>query len=173
MCPPADKSHVEAWKSLIDLSKTIISIASTVLTALIGFYVLNQSKFDVSYINYVAPILLVLSILSAIYGFGKAIRVVKTGVSETLGIIFINISVGLLVAGILFISLIKFNKNESLDVVLTNITKETRTFESALNPKHIKKLELIDSNYLITYDTDGKIINITYSLNEDKIVKVE
>lgn len=173
MCPPTDKSHVEAWKSLIDLSKTTISIASMVLTALIGFYVLNQSKFDVSNINYVAPILLVLSILSAIYGFGKAIRVIKTGTSETSGVIFINISVVLLVAGILFISLIEFNKNEPLNVVLENITKETKTFETELSPKFIKKLVLIDSNYLITYDIDGEIKKITYSLKENKIVSIE
>ncbi len=173
MCSPNDNSHVEAWKSLIDLSKMTMSIASTVLTALIGFYVLNQYKFDSSNYNYLAPILLVLSILSAIYGVGRSVRVIKTGISETLGVIFTNIAVIFLVAGILSIALIKFNKTDSLDVVLANIEKETITLKNKFSPKLVKKVEIINLNYLITYEIDTKTVKVIYSQEKNKIIQIE
>lgn len=173
MCTQNDKSHVEAWKSLIELSKTTLSISSAVLTALIGFYVLNQSSFSASKINYMAPALLVLSILIAIYGFGRAIRSIKTGTSEPAGVGLTNTSVILLVAGILSTSLIEFNNNKSLDVVLANIEKESATFETKLSPKFMKKVEVVNSNYLVIYEAGAKTTNITYSQNENRIIKVE
>ncbi|SDI00978.1 hypothetical protein [Nitrosomonas sp. Nm132] len=173
MCQSGDKSHVEAWKSLIELSKTTISIASAILTALIGFYVLNQESINATKLNYLAPLLLIFSMVAAMYGFGRAIRAIKTGNSETSGVVLINVSVLLLAAGVLSISLIDYDKSGSLDRVLSDIERETKTLKIKLTASNIKKVDVVNSDYLISYESAGKITIVTYSGKENRIIKLE
>jgi hypothetical protein len=173
MCPTNDKSHVEAWKSVIEFAKTVISISSAILTALVGYYVVNQSDLGKSYINYVPPAFLVGAIVIAIFGFGKAIRAISTGNYERNGVLLSNISVALLLAGVLSISMIKVDKRKSLDTVLTNIEKETASLKSKLTPELVQKVVVNDLNYLVTFNSGTECINVTYSEKEHRIIKIE
>lgn len=173
MSQSVDKSHVEAWKSLIELSKTTISIASAILTALIGFFVLNQTSISTTKLNYIAPALLTMSILAAIYGFGRAIRAIKSGNSETNGIALTNISIFLMAVGILSISLISFDKKATLDNILSNIERETKSLKTKLTPNGVIRVEVVDSNYLVTYVTGNKTTKVTYSVSEKRIIELD
>jgi hypothetical protein len=168
-------NHLEAWKSVIELSKTIISIASTLLTALMGYYVLNLSYFDTSAITTYIPIfLLILSIILSVWGFGKAISAIRNVSSEPVGVFYINASIFVLIFSILSLGLVNINHTrKSLDAVLTDIERETISLEIKLTSKLVKKVEVIDSAYLITYETGSKSTNVTYSQIENKIIKVE
>jgi hypothetical protein len=168
-----DKSHVEAWKSVIDFAKTIISIASAILTAFIGYYALNQIPLTGSWLNFVSPVLLLVSIITALYGFGRSIKAVSSGVSQKDGVLLSNLSVGFLLLGILAVALVNTGGNKSLDKVLADIDKMPPVSGFELKQDAIQKIVMEDQNYVITYARDAVSVTVTYSEKEGRIIKLE
>lgn len=166
-------SHVDAWKALIDLSKTTISLSSAVLTTLIGYLVLKQSLFGGPLVNYIPLTLLILSIVLALYGFGGAISAIKTGVSEKRIVFFVNFSIFFLVVGILSITLMSFEQSGSLDAVASKIAQETKSLQKQLMPNEITKMEVSGALYIITYESGEMSSVVTFSSKEDRIIKFE
>lgn len=173
MCDNPDKSHVEAWKSVIDFCKTLISVSSAILTALISYYIVSQPELSDSPANFASPTLLVVAILLAIWGFGRSIKSVSTGTSQRGGILLANLSVFALLAGVLSISLIKIEKDSSLDIVISQIEKESEHTNKQLIPRRVRTVSVNGSIYLIKYDTDNGPVSVTYSTNEHRITGIK
>ena len=133
-------NHVEAWKGVIDFGKTVISISSAVLTAFLGYYALNQISMWGSYLNFVSPVLLLLSIVMALFGFGRSIKAISSGSSQKSGIGLTNWSVVFLVGGILAVALINIGSNKSLEKILAEIDRMPRWPASSSSRKPCKKL---------------------------------
>lgn len=173
MCANPEKSHVEAWKSVIDFCKTAISVSSAILTALIGYYIVSQPELSDSLVNFAPPALLVIAISLAIWGFGKSIKSVSTGTSQRGGILLANLSIFALLAGILSISLVEIEKDSSLDVVISNIEKESQNTNKQLIPQRVRTVSVNGSIYTITYDTDKGLVSVSYSTNEHRVTGIK
>ena len=166
-------NHVEAWKGVIDFGKTVISISSAVLTAFLGYYALNQISIWGSYLNFVSPVLLLLSIVMALFGFGRSIKAISSGSSQKSGIGLTNWSVFFLVCGILAVALINIGSNKSLDKILAEIDRMPPVAGFELKPEAVQRIVMDEQNYLITYDHGGVDVTVTYSGKEGRIVKLE
>jgi len=173
MSENSDKSHIEAWKSLIDFCKTVISVSSAILTTLIGYYIVSQPELSDSPFNYAAPFLFALAILFAIFGFGRAIKSVSSGKSQRGGIFLANLSVFALLAGILSIALINIEKDSSVDAVISKIEKESRSTNKQLLPHRVRSVSVNGGIYIVTYDTDKGTVIVTYSTSEHKVIGIK
>lgn len=173
MCENPNKSHVEAWKSVIEFCKTIISISSAILTALIGYYIVSQPELSSSHLNKAPPALLVLAMLFAMFGFGRSIKSISQGTSVTSGIALANLSVFFLTIGILSIALIKVDKGSSLDAVISQIQQNSKKINKQLTQKQMKTLSVTGDKYIITYETDKGDVMVTYSTTENRIIDIK
>jgi len=171
MCAANDKSHVEAWKSLIELIKTVVSINSAVLAAMAGYYVLNDNPIALTWLNVLSPGLLMLSILAASFGFGKSIRSIKTGISEPWGVGLTNGSIFLLVAGIVCIVFIDRDTPANMASALEQTEKETRGLN--LSAQALQSVTVVNSQYVFRYQDAAGTTTVTYSPQERKLVKLE
>jgi hypothetical protein len=173
MCANSDKNHVEAWKSVIDFCKTAISVSSAILTAILGYYIVSQTELSDSWVNFVPPTLLVIAIALAIWGFGRSIKSVSSGTSQPCGILLANLSIFALLAGILSISLVEIEKDLSLDVVISNIEKESQNTNKQLVPLRVRTVSVSGSIYTITYDTDKGPVKVSYSTTEHRVTGIQ
>lgn len=168
-----DKSHVEAWKAVTEFAKTVISISSAILSALLAYYVANQSDFDESRLNFLSPALLVAAIVCAIFAFGRAIKAVKSGDSQKGGVAFANVSVLFLVAGVLAIAALQLKKGTSLEVVLARIAKETAGLSVKLTADRVFKVDAGDTDYRVTFRTDSDLVIVTYAVKDGRVSGLE
>ena len=166
-----DKSHVEAWKAIIDFSKVTISFSASILSVLISYFVLK--KVDIYIVNFIAPVLLVLSIIASLLGFGRAIKSIKTGDSEKSSILFCNIGALLLTLAILSIGLIKIGTNNTVDDVLDEIKNTTTTLEYKLVPGQCSSFKIENEKYLFTFETDKGVVKVSYSTKEQRIISIQ
>ena len=171
MCD-SDKSHVEAWKSMIDYQKTIISLSSAILAAVVGFYLTGNNVQ--LWPNMLAPVLiLIASIIAACYGFGRSIKSVKTGNSETMAAHLSNLATGLLVVGILSAFLISPTDPQSVDYIVNKIEKETRNLNPVLETKQIESITFSSDIYTITYKTKSRTKSVRYSVKKKIILEIK
>ncbi|GLQ51294.1 hypothetical protein ACFFJT_08830 [Dyella flava] len=168
-----DKSHVEAWKAVIDFVKTIISISSAILTAFVGYYALNQIPIGESCLNFVSPFFLLASIVVALFGFGRSIKAISSGISQEGGVLFTNISAYCLLVGILAVPLISTGSNKSLDKVLADIDRMPPVSGIELKQDAVQKIVVDGQNYIITYAWGNAGVIVTYSEKEGRVIKFE
>jgi hypothetical protein len=168
----AADNTVDAYKSIIDFNKTIITIASSVLTALI-VYVIYQD-IDLKALNYISIVFIVLAILSSLYGFGGAIRTVKDEQSRVCAIFATNASVFILIGGIV-LTLFAFKNRQvkNIDEILTIIEKTTTTLNQKLSTKSMKSLEYKNETYTIIYKIDSLEYTVVYATNTNNIVNIK
>jgi hypothetical protein len=167
-----NKSHVEAWKSLIDYQKTIISLSSAVLAAIVGFYL--TGKYTEVWPTIILPVLLlIVSIITACYGFGRAIKSVKTGESEPAAVSLSNWATGLLIAGILSAFSIDPKMSAGLDQIVSNIGKETSQLSDKLEPDKIESITYANKIYTLHYKTQSGTKMVTYTTEENKILEIK
>lgn len=165
-------STVEAYKSIIDFNKTIITIASSVLTALIA-YVIYQN-IDLATLNYISIGLIVLAILFSLSGFGAAISTVKDEKSRPKTVLMTNASVFILTGGIvLTLFAFKNRQEKSIDAILTKIEKSTTTLNQKFSPKSMKSLEYANETYTIVYKIDSLEHTVVYAPKTNNIVTIK
>lgn len=175
MCPSGDRSHVEAWKALFDFTKTLVSLSAAILTALIGYYVVEKPAVTQSAVRYVPPVLIVVSIVFAIYGIGRAIRAIKSGKSESYGVLLINISVWLLILGILTLPFAGADEQPTLDCILLAIQSKTTTKPGLFlyNPTNVVNVKVRGTNYIVRYKYGDATKTVTYSTKVSRILAID
>ena len=159
----------EAYKSVIDFNKTIISISSSILAALIAYLVYQKISFRL--LNFISLIFLVCSIIFSIAGFGKAIMTIKDNYSRKATIVLSNFGAFFLILGILAILLIKEDK-QTIDNILYNVENSTTRLGKHFSPEKCIKIELRDENYIFTYKTDSTINEVFYSTSINIITMI-
>lgn len=168
MCEKKDIS--EAYKSVIDFNKVIISISSTILTGLIAFLIFRDIDFVWS--NYLSPIFFVVSIFCSIYSFGNAIGSIKKGESNSRTILIGNIGAYSLLAGIISLLFINTDRN-SIDSILDKIENSGSKMQILLSPKNIQNIELKHEEYIFNYQLDSLKTEVIYSLEKDRITSIK
>lgn len=163
---------IDAYKSIIDFNKTIITISSSVLSALIA-YVIYQN-IDPNAMNYISIGLIVLAILFSLFGFGGAIKTVKDGQSRPLTVFVSNASGFILISGIvLTLFAFKHRQEKSVDDILTTIERRTTTLNPKLTAKTMNSLEYNNDKYTIIYRIDSVEYKVVYEVKTDKIESIK
>jgi len=171
MCQNNNNTTIDAYKSIIDFNKTIITIASSILTALIAYIV--YQNIDLRLLNYLSILLVMLSILLSLYGFGSSIQTVKDGVSRKGTILMTNIAGFFLIAGILLLLSFNHKKEKNIDEILTTIESSTTRLQQSLSPEKIKSIELKNNIYTIIFDVDSLEKTVKYSTGDDMILSIK
>lgn len=160
----------EAYKSIIDFNKTIISISSSILTGVIAYLVYQEIDFAIQ--NYIGIILLILSVLLSIKSFGVAIKTVKDSISRPSTIVYANLGAFTLIAGIVAILFIKQQK-QTIDGVLSNIEMTTSKFHMKLSPKYCENIQSDEDYYFLTYQIDTSSIEVKYSVKKEIVLSIK
>lgn len=160
----------EAYKQVIEFNKTIITLSSGAFTALTAYLIYQKIEFN--RLNYLSFALLFLSILLSIMSLGGAIKPIKTGVSNKLVITFANIGGYLLLGGLGCLILIKKDE-KNIDGVLKKIESTTTGYHKDLAAKNCTAIEFKNNAYILHYKTDSTYVDVTYSLENDKIISVK
>lgn len=170
MCNESSNGTVEAYKSIIDFNKTIISISSTILAALIAYLIYQKIEFRL--INYVSLSMMIISITLSIWGFGQAIKTVKDSNSRPGTIALTNLGAFFLLAGILANLLIK-DDVKTIDEILKIVEKSTTTLNKKLSAQNCNSIEIDNEAYILQYKTDSIVSVVTYSLKSQSIVSIK
>ena len=160
----------EAYKSIIDFNKTIISISSSILAGVIAYLVYQEIEFAIQ--NYIGIALLIISVLLSIKSFGAAIKTVKDAVSRPATIIYANFGAFTLIAGIVAILCIQKQK-VTIDKVLSEIQNTTSQFSKKLDAKQCTKILSKEDDYVLTYKVNNVDVDVTYSIKKDKIISIK
>ena len=164
----ANQNHLEAMKSITEFTKVIVSLATSILTILIGYITLNNIELTLT--NLSSSILLLLSIIFSIYGFGRTIPAIKTGNGGQKSILFSNISVLFLVIGIFVIPLINIPPKNSIKNVLSIVQKDTTSLSYNLSPDKCIQVNFQDEIYMLTYNSNGKTVTVKFSTKSNEII---
>lgn len=166
-----NNSTVDAYKSIIDFNKTIITLASGILTGLIAFKIYSDLAIDFYTCTCIG--LIVLSIFLSLFAFGGAIQTVKNGTSQPSTIFLTNVGAFSLVIGILMIFALDIQKKSpSIDLMLNQIEQTTSSLGKDLKPDKVKEIHFQDPNYLITYGTDSVSVTVVYSSEKEQVISV-
>ncbi|GAA3963080.1 hypothetical protein GCM10022246_15400 [Pedobacter ginsengiterrae] len=161
----------EAYQAVIDFNKTIISITSAILAALISFLVFQD--YTLSLLNLVAPVVFVLSLIFSILGIGRAIPAINLDQSKKWAVRFSNLGAGLMILGIISIYLIKKPEKATIDTALSDIEKTLSKIYPVIRIKNCQKIELMGENYLFHFKEGTISRKVIYSLDTEKIILSE
>lgn len=158
---------VEAYKTVTEFNKTIISVTSAIVAALIIYFITND-YFDKKY-NYLPIGILVLSIFFSFLGFGQSIKPIKTGLSNRKAIVFSNLGGYSAIAGLISLIFIQTSNDKNVDEVLSKVN----TSMNITKDLNIYSLQLENDNYTLKYNYKDSILTVIYSLNEGKISDIK
>lgn len=161
----------EAYESMIEFNKVIISISTGLLAALIAYLVYQQVDFVLT--NYISVIILVFSLIFSLYGMGRAVNALQTDTDKNGAIIHSNLGAIVLIAGILCLTTIKNNNKESIDSILKSVESSTASMNKKLKPSACYNIEKNNQNYILLYKTDTISTQVIYSLSENHIVSIK
>jgi len=158
----------EAYSAVIDFSKTVISITSTILAAEVGYLVFQD--YDLTWHNSFSAILLIISIFLSLFCFGSAIESVKDSNSRPNTMLMGNGGAFFMIAGIICLIFISKKNDVGLNEVLINIEKSSFGQSKKLDIRNCYKIQLNEKQYNLNYKTDSLETNIVYSLESNKIL---
>ena len=166
-------SHVDAWKAVIDFNKTTISVASAVLTALVAYLRISGSIWEMSLMNTVPVILLLVAAALAIFSFGRSISALKSGESAKHGVLFANLGFFALALGILSLALVTVGSDRSIREILELVEAETAGFRLPLSPSNCHSIELRRDQYVLRYSIGDQEAMVTLSVDDHSILSIE
>ncbi len=165
------ENEIQAYQSIIDFNKTIITICSSILTAFIGFII--YQNISLSTLNYVVLGLLVITILVSLYGFGLTIAALRDNANSNTAILMTNTSAVIMIVGIILLSTIKIQNDQDLTDILSEISNSTKSTGKQLGPDRINQLKFDGDKYQIIFKTDSVFTKVTYSVKDKKIISIE
>ena len=95
----SSQNFVEEWKSVIDFTKTVLSISTGLLAAIASLLLIGNYRLQ-GY-GWVPPVLLIISALLSLFGFGRAIQALRAGSAKNAALWLSNISVFVLIGAII------------------------------------------------------------------------
>lgn len=165
-----EERHLEKWKSVIDFSKVVIGLSTSVLTVVLGLVVVRQLSQSV--FLYIIIGGLAISILSGLASFGWGIKSLGSGVSHKRSIVFANaaaVALMLSVASILFTP----KSDVSINAILISIENETTSMQLPTQPKDCVSIQKSNDDYIILYADSNRQIQVTYSTKSEQIIHIK
>lgn len=164
-------NNKEAYLAVIEFNKTIVSITSAVLAALITFIVFQDYGLGVK--NIIPPIILVVSLFFSLMGIGNAIPAIRLDQSRIWAVRYSNIGAFLMIVGILFIGIIQKPAQPTMDSALVNIEKSLNKIYPFVQAKNCLKVQLKNDEYVFHFQKDTLKRKVIYSIEKDKITVTE
>lgn len=162
----ADMNHIEAWKGVVDFTKTVMSMAAALLAALVSYVVVNGH--ELKGLEFVSPALLVAAVLLSLYGFGQALSALKSGTSSGPSILLSNAGALALIAAICAVPF-TLKTESSIDEALARVELDARKFPVDLAAKNVRSVEKKGDVLLMSYEAAGKSALVTYSVAAGRI----
>lgn len=166
-----EERFVETWKSVIEFTKVLIGLSTSILTVILGLVVVGQIKINGSIV--VTAGLLVLSIVFALFSFGRGIQALSKGESKRLAILFSNIGTIALVIGIVLLALSKNHREFSVDDILSKIASSTKLVGGSMTPEHFQSFKRIGDDCELTYSDNRKNVVVIFSVKDDEVKEVK
>jgi hypothetical protein len=164
-------NHIEAWKGVVDFTKTVMSLAAGLLAAFVTFFVVNGRQL-VGW-EYLSPGLLIASVLLSLYGFGQALSALKSGTSSWPSILFSNAGAVALVVAICALPFTLRPRTGSIDEALAKVESETKMFPVDLAAKNCRAIERRGESLVLSYEAMGKLASVTYSLTAGRVESIK
>lgn len=158
----------DAYLAVIEFNKTIISVTSAILAALITFIVFQD--YGLSARNIVAPAILILSAFFSILGFGHAIPAIRLDESRKMSVRFSNIGAILMVIGIFAIFIIKKPEKVTIDTALMHVKQSLSTTYPFIQPEYCQRIDLGNEQYIFHFQKDTFKRKVIYSIAKEQIV---
>ena len=166
-----DTNHTEAWKAVTEFSKTVLSLSATVLAAIASYLVLQGAAITAW--TAIAPALLVLAIILSLYGFGRAIKALKTGTSQTFALLGCNLGAVALLLSILALPFTLRSEPATIDSMLSAIENGTHSFPVPLSASNCRTITRQGDDYILTYATANATAQVTYSAAKNEILSIK
>lgn len=168
-----DQNYSDAFKSVIEFNKIIISISSTILAVLITFLV-TQNFSLINWRNVISPIVLIIAIFLSLAGFGHSIPAIRSNQNNKKAITFSNYSGYVMLIGIICIFFIQKNLTDnsgnSVNEVLQKINNTSKLMGYKLQNKDIQNILKSENRYFIMYLNDSVKLKIIYSVDTNNII---
>jgi len=168
--PPAvanQPNFGEAWKAVIDFAKTLISISAALLAAVASLVLTGTLKL--SGLAYLPPLLLVVSTLLAIYGFGQAISALRKGEHRRAGLMYCNLAVFVLIGAIVLAPFAMSRPPEPpLLEVLAKIEQATGNWSTPLTPKNFLGVERNGEEHLVSFRVPAGRMEVAFTPSKDE-----
>lgn len=166
-----DMNHTEAWKAVTEFSKTVLSLSATLLAVIASYLVLQGATITLWTV--IAPALLTLAIVLSLYGFGHAIKALKTGTSQAFALVGCNLGAVALLLSILSLPFTLRTEPQSIDSILATIESSTQSFPVRLSAGNCKAISKQNDSYLLTYVAAGATVQVEYSITKNEIVSIK
>jgi hypothetical protein len=160
----------EAYKSVIEFNKVIISITSTVLAVLISY--LAFQDYELIICNLLSPIALIISISLSLFGFGYAIPAINKNRSSNIAVNCSNAGAFLMLLGIVLISTIQKHENDDIQQALMSIDKTLKVNSKNFIPSNCTNIKKNDKDYELTYKSTGFEAIVIYSTEKKCIISM-
>lgn len=164
-------NFVEEWKSVIDFTKTVLSISTGLLAAIASLLLIGSYKLQ-GY-GWVPPALLIISILLSLYGFGRAIQALRTGTSKAAALLLSNISVGFLIVAIGSAPFAIQTEASSIDQALSSIEAATKKWPVDLSARNCSQISRTGEELTLTYEANGHTAQVLYSTATKTILEIK
>lgn len=165
------ENEVEAHKSIIEFNKTIITICSGILTAIIGLIVFQDITVTTSDYFILAPF--VISIFLSLYGFGYTIAALRDQTNSNNALRMTNLSALVMIISIFLLFALGKPEQDTIDSILESIEESTKTTGRNLIPENMQSILSTRDGYVISFKTDSMITKVTYSKSAKKIISIE
>ena len=166
-----DLNKLEALKAVTDFSKTVLSISTTILAALVSYIILQGTIFTEWLV--VTPLLLSVAIILSLFGFGGGISGLSKGVADKSGILCCNLGAIVLLLSIISLPFTLHSTNPSIDKVLSIVESSTKSYPVSLTAGNCKQVTYSNDEYAITYVVGPVSVGVSYSLTKQKIVSIK
>lgn len=193
---------MKALNKITEFTKVTVSLSTSVLTLFIGYFVVRGSGF--SWLYLVPLIFLLSSIILGMYGFGRSITAMQANELKSnsdrndgeekadkdcssdsteitqyrnQAVLYANIAVGALVAGILsvlIISLPPFSSDSDVSMlsVLNKVETQTSSMGYELNKGKCFGVSVSNDVYHLNYRVDTRPISVVYDKSQERIIYI-
>lgn len=151
----AEELNAEKWKSVVDYTKTIIGLATSVLTVILGLVVIGE--LHPTGIVAIGIVLILASVLFSLFSFGRATICINepTDDKKRKAVLYANLGTFLLVACIALLAFTSGNPSLTLDDALKSVETSTRSMKTPLKASQCVSMNKVGDTYELAY-TDGQ-----------------
>ena len=166
-----EENHREGYKSIIELNKVIVSLATSILTLLVGYLVLQKVTLAITVFIPISTI--VITVLFSLMGFGRSVTSIGLNKPSYWAKGFTNLAAITLVLSIVSIPILFPKEKKSIEKVLGEIYHDTRDTKLVLSPLHLASFVNDDEAYVFQYSYDSTKAVVTYSKSRQEILKID
>lgn len=168
----AEDLNAEKWKSVVDYTKTIIGLATSVLTVIFGLIVIGD--LEPTGMVAVGIVLILGSVVLSLYSFGRAIVCINepTDDKKRKAIFYANLGTFLLVVCIAALSFTGRERTLTLNAALELVETSTRSMKQPLLADQCTSIKSGDDTYELTYSDGSRRIVAVVSIERRQITTI-